>query len=322
MVAPATKPFYIFFGGEEFLLDRARTWARSWAGRQVITLDGERLADHELVDVCRAGSFDESMRTVILDEANKVKGDKALKAYIKDKDEKDRTTILVAIVRSDKLPAIWAEAGKKGEVVEHAKFKTYDDDNDVVRWIVKEATSKSVGIRLGKGVPEALYSFVGHDLGHLAGEVQKLALLVGRGNEATIEHLRFVLSPSPTAEAWQVAEAVADKDFCRAMNLLSTLYKSEGEDANVPIAYALMKQIEKLMTLRYMLDAKMTEQDIASALGVNPKRVKYMLMPARKHSLPDLIKHMQKLALLDAGVKGSTRSKRTLVELAVLSIAA
>jgi len=318
---PASKPFVVVFGAEDYLLDRERMKARSWAGRQVTTVDGDGLHDHELVEICRTGTFDESLRVVILDEANKIKGDKALKAYIKDKDEKDIATILVAIVRSDKLPEVWASAAKKGRIVEHPKFKTWDRNNEVVKWIGFEAERS--GIRLGKGLDEALFNMVGHDLGRLAGEIQKLALLVGRGNEATLEKLRLVLSPSPTAEAWQVAEAVADKDFRRAMNLLSTLYKGEGDDANVPIAYALMKQIEKLMTARYMLDSNMAEADMASALGIHPFRFKNTILPmVRKHTMPDLIRHMKKLTALDAGVKGSTRSKRTLVELTVLSIAA
>lgn len=295
--------------------------ARSWAGRQVVTLSGEGLADYELVEVCREGTFDESLRVVILDEANKVKGDKALKAYIADKDEHDIQCILVAIVRSDKLPEVWAQAGKKGRVIERPKLKTWDRNNEVVKWVGEEA--KRLGIRLGKGVDETLYSLVGHDLGHLASEIQKLELLIGRGNEATLDHLRLVLAPSPTAEAWQVAEAVADKDIRRAMNLLSTLYKGEGDKANIPIVYALMKQVEKLVLARHMLDAKMSNEDMAGALGMHPFRFKNTLLPmVRKHVMPDLIKHMRKLALLDAGVKSSACSKRTLIELAVLSIAA
>jgi DNA polymerase-3 subunit delta len=230
-------------------------------------------------------------------------------------------TILVALVRSEKLPDVWAVAGKKGRVIEHPTLKTYERNNEVLRWISTEA--KNVGVRLLKGVDDKLFELVGHDLGRLSGEIQKLQLLVGRGNEAGMEHLKLVLSPSPTAEAWQVADAVADKDFRRAMNLLSTLYKSEGEEAHVPVTYSLMRQIEKLMVARYMLDSKMSEEDMASALGMHPFRFKNFLLPmVRKHTLPDLIRHMGRLSRLDAEVKGSARSKRSLVELAVLSIAA
>jgi DNA polymerase III delta subunit len=43
---------------------------------------------------------------------------------------------------------------------------------------------------------------------------------------------------------------------------------------------------------------------------------------AQKHTVKVLLGHMNQLCKLDAQVKGAARSKRTLVELAVLSLAA
>ena len=316
MAAPASKPFAVFYGGEDFILDRERMRARTWVGRQVVQLTGDDLTDVELVDILGAATYDESLRVVILDEANKLKGDKALKQFIQDKSETDLSTILVAIVRSEKLPDLWAFAAKKGTSREFPRLKDRDYNNEVLRWITAEA--KSVGIRLAKGVEDMLFEILGHDLGRLAGELRKLQLLVGRGNEATPAHVALVISPSPHAAAWQVAEAAGNKDFRLAVKLLSSLYKSEGDDASVPVAFSLMKQIENLMVVRYMVDAKMSEEDIATALGVNPKRVKYGLIPlVRKHSMPDLVKNMARLSQLDSIVKSAAQSKRTHVELAV-----
>ena len=338
-MAVASKPFVVAYGDEDFLLDRERARARNFAGRDIITLNGDGLQDHEVVEICRQGSFDGSMRCVILDEANKVKGDKALKAYIKEKLETDISTILVAIVRSEKLSDVWAQAAKKGRLdkkglpapFHHPKFKTYEEDK-IVGWILHEAERVGIHLATERGddrgkirdipvVAKRMLALAGPDLGNLAGEIQKLELIVGRSGTATLEHLRLVLAPSPSTQAWQVADAVVDKDFLRAMNLLSTLYKSEGEKANVPIVGAMMKQIERLMICRFMLDARMTEDEMASALGMNPKRMPYILRPVHKHTMPDLIRHMNRLSELDAGVKGSSRSKRTLVELTVISIA-
>jgi DNA polymerase III delta subunit len=317
----ASKPFVVAYGAEEFLLDRVRMWARTWTGRQVLTFSGDGLTDQELVSTCQMASYDESPRTVIVDEANKIKGDKALKAYINDKSDKDTGTILVAILRTEKLPDVWAQAGKKGRLISHPKLKTYESNNEVLRWIEGEA--ERAKIRLGKGVADALFLHIGHDLGRLAGDIGKLQVFVGRGAEATLADLKKLIAPSASAEAWQVAEAAVDKDFRRAMNLLSTLYKSEGDDAYVPLAYSLMKQIEKLMVARYMLDEKLPDDDMASALGMHPFRFKRFFLPmVRKHSVQDLIRHMGRLSLLDSQVKSSARSKRSLIELAVLSIAA
>jgi FMN phosphatase YigB (HAD superfamily) len=65
-----------------------------------------------------------------------------------------------------------------------------------------------------------------------------------------------------------------------------------------------------------------TEEDIAGALGMHPWRCKTFFMPlVQRHKMRDLVSHMTRLRKLDADVKGAARSKRTLVELAVLAIA-
>jgi DNA polymerase III delta subunit len=317
-MADKTRPFRVAFGGESFLLDREGMKARSWKERQVVALDGDGLSDYDLVGVCRTLPFDGRSLVVVLDNAQKVKGDKNLKGYIEAKDVTDTSVVLHAIVRSEKLPAVWDLASKKGWVKEYSKFKGYDDAG-VIAWIKKEAAD--LGLRLTEGVPNIMLTFLGHNIGALAGELQKLQFLVGRGNDVTVEHLKLVLSPSPQAEAWQVAEAAADKDFRRALNLLSILYRGEGGAAHVPVTSALMRQVEKLMVARHMFDAKMSEDEMAAGLGMHPYRFRKFFLPTvQKHRMPDLLRHMARLCQLDADVKSSAQSRRSLVELTVLSI--
>ena len=318
-MADTTKPFRVAYGGEDFLLDRERMKARRWKERTVTTVNGDGLTDYDLVVLCQTYSTDGRDRVVVLDEANKVKGDKLLKKYIEGKDVKDVSTVLHAIVRAEKLPAVWDLAGKKGWVKEYPKFKGYDEKG-ILGWIRSEAGNS--GARLGQGIAESLHNLLGNNLAALAGEMHKLKILAGPDKEITVEHIKLVLSPSPQAEAWQVAEAAADKDFRRALNLLSTFYKSEGEAAHVPVTNSLMRQIEKLMTARYMLDAKMTDEEMAAGLGMHPWRFKNFFLPSvKKHRMSDLIRHMDRLSKLDADVKSSAQSRRSLVELTVLSIA-
>ncbi len=314
----SSLPFLVFYGGEDFFLDRELAKARKWEGRAITLLAGEELEDHELVSICSTANTDDSLRVVIVDDAQKVKG-KELESYIEEKEVTDPSVILVAIVRSEKLPAVWASVGSKGRVVERKKLKTWESNNEVIKWISDEATR--IGIKLKAGVASALFDAVGADLYRLSGEVQKLAILVGKDGEADIPQLRLTVAPSPYAEPWQVAESALNKDRRKAMNQLSAVYKNQGEGANVPIVNALMKQIEKLVVARQMLDAGLVDDVIAGIVGVHPYRCRTQLLPqARKHSLTSLIGHMSRLCKLDVDVKGSSPSKRTLVELAVLAI--
>lgn len=319
MASKIGSPFIISFGAEPYFLDADLERARTWKDRSIVLVDGADISDVELVGICETRQMDDSLRVIIVDEANKVKGDKALKAYIDDKNPKDDSTVLVAILRTDKCPEVWLRAAKKGKLIEHKKLKTWDSNNEVVRWIEGEA--RRLGLTLGAGIADALFALLGSNLYRIISELQKLQLLVGK-ETVTTQHIRLVISPVLIATPFQVADAAVNKNLKSAMNLLSVLYKNMGEEANVPITSALMWQVEKLTVVRSLLDQGMSEEDIAGAIGMHLYRFKNSLLPmARKHKLRDLLSMMSRLCTLDENVKGSARSKRTHVELAVLSIA-
>jgi DNA polymerase-3 subunit delta len=318
--ASSSAPFVISFGVESFFLDRDLERGLKWPGRALTTVEGDGTSDVDLVGICESRTMDDSPRVVVVDEANKIKGDKALRTYIEEKNPKDDSIVLVAIIRSEKCSDVWQLAAKKGKLIEHKKLKTYENNNEVVRWVETEAMR--IGLRLDKGISEALFSLLGSDLYRISSELRKLLLLVGKDQKATKEHLKLVIAPAPTAEPYQVAEAAMNKDLRGAMNLLSTVYKNMGDDANVPIAYALMRQIEKLTVVRSLLERGVPEDELAASIGMHPFRFKSSVLPqVRKHSLSDLVRIMSRLCKLDTDVKGPARSKRTHIELAVLSVA-
>lgn len=319
MAKASIQPFIVSFGVEDYFLDRDLARARGWKDRSIFQVEGEDVTDFELVSLCESAGLDAGERVVIVDNAQKVKGDKDLKAYIDAKSPTDGSAVLVAIVRSEKLPEVWARAAKKGKLFEHKKLKTYDTNNEVLKWVGTEALRLELG--LDKGVAEFLFQMVGGDLYKIASELTKLQVLVGKGNKVTLAHLKLVLAPSPSAEPWQVAEAAIERDAKKALNLLSVVYRTMGEEAHVPLSFSLIKQVEKLIVARSLLDQKASEEEIAVALGMHPWRCKtYFIPQVRKHTLGGLISCLGGLRKLDVDVKGPARSKRTRVELAVLSL--
>jgi DNA polymerase-3 subunit delta len=314
-----SQAFIVSFGAEDYFLDRDIERALAWKDRHVIQVSGEDMDDRELVGLCETGSFDGGKRVIVLDEANRLKGDKALKAYIAAKELKDDQTVLVAVVRSEKCPAVWESAAKKGRLIEYKKLKTWDSNNEVVKWLEGEA--RRLGLVLAEGIANTLYQLVGANLYRLANELRKLSVLLGKEGKVGVEQVKLVIAPSPAAEPYQVADAAFAKDAKRAMNTLSTVYRVMGEEAHVPITFSLIRQIEKVVMARAMLDRKAPEEEIATALGMHPWRCKTQFLPvAQKHQMTDLIRHMGRLRKLDEDVKSQARSKRTLVELAVLKI--
>jgi len=92
-------PFIVAFGGEDFLLDRMIEQGRRWENRHVVLIDGEGTPDQVVVTACEQRSFDGLDSVVIVDNAHKIKGDKALKAFVESRSADDESVILVAILR-------------------------------------------------------------------------------------------------------------------------------------------------------------------------------------------------------------------------------
>jgi DNA polymerase-3 subunit delta len=313
------QAFIVSFGAEGYFLDQDLERALSWKDRHIVRLSGEDVDERELVGICETGSADGRKRVVVLDDAEKVKAGKALNIYVRDREAEDDSTVLVAIVRSEKCPAVWSEAAKKGRLIEHKKLKTFESNNEVVKWVEGEA--RRLGLVLDEGISLLLYQLVGVNIYRLANEIRKLSVLLGKGGKVGTEQVKLVISPSPTAEPYQVAEATLAKESRRAMNLLSTLYRTSGDEAHVPVTVSLIRQIEKVVLARSLIDRGASEEDIATALEMHPWRCKTQFLPmVQKHRMADLVGHMRHLRALDENVKGSARSKRTLVELAVLRI--
>lgn len=317
------RPFIVAYGEEDFFLDQAIGAARAWSGRSSLYLDGDGLDVGEFVEVCESRAFGGDDRLIILDNANELKGDKGdkmLKAFVEAKDPEDLSVVVVAVIRSAKLPDVWGGAAVKGSLQHFPKFKPWEIDK-VKKAVLEEADR--LKLTLHKDAVDSLVFFLGPNLSLIASELRKLFWLVGEGGLVQRHHVVSIVSPSMPAEPFEVADAAASKNAKKALNLVSLLYKDLGDGVSVPITAALLKLVERLIIARQMLDKGDSSDIIAVRFEMHRVRVERYLLPmARKHTVSELRNHMQNLCRLDAQVKGAAASKQTLVELAVLSIAA
>lgn len=311
------KPFVIAYGAENFRLDRDIDKARK-GKRKVIRLDGDGLTDAALIGHC--DSYEDVPRTIILDNAQELKGTTDLKEYIEGRDVRDTSLILVAIIRSPKLSEVWQSVGNKGTIYERDKLKPWDKAEHV-KFVISEAAVNRVNI--DQAVADLLFEYVGPDLYRLSNETRKLAIYVGQANSIKKEHISLVTTRTPQSSPMQIVEAVMQKNASKALNLFSIMYGNVGEQKTlIPVLYELMKQISGTAVIRSLQDKGTPDEDVASLLSMNPWKYKNHVAPiARKHNLTTLVGYMGQLCKLDAYVKTSSISKRTMVELTMLSIA-
>lgn len=320
-MATFLSPVVVSFGDEDFFLDRDLASFRTQPDRSVILVEGSEIkSDYELVSLLETRTIEGKPRVVVVDNAQKVKPDKALKAYLDGLNPKDLHVVLALVVRDAKLGVTWSKLGDKATITERKKLKTYESNNEVVRWI--EAELVRANLKADGRIANVIYMGTGPNLYRITNEIGKLRLLVGEGKTVTVEHLQSVLTIGQTVDAWQVVDAAANKELKKAINLLSSLYKHASEDPSILLAYSLMKQAEKMLVASSLLSKQASEEDIAARLGMHPWRCKTFFLPmVRKHSLASLSRMMQELCRLDIEVKSTSQSRRTLLELAVLKLA-
>jgi DNA polymerase III subunit delta len=312
-------PFRVLFGDENHLLNQALDEIRSKSAREIVIFDGDGLDAGEVVSFCEERASGRN-RGVIVEDAHKLKNGDALLKFVKDRDPTDKSVFLMFVIRSDKLKDAWMKmAAERGKIVKHVKPKPWETDKQIGH-IHGEA--KRLGLHLDKGVPELLLKVLGYDLALIANELGKAAYLV-EGNGAVSKDIILSLVPHVfPAQPFEVAEAAASKRPKQAMTLLGFVYRNLGDGASVPIAYALMRLVERLIVARNLSDRGASTKEISERLGVHEYAYKVNLLPlVRRHDVARLADQMKILCRLDTLIKGAATSKRTHVELAVLSLA-
>lgn len=321
-MAKSNGPFMVVFGDEDFLLDRFIAERKElWSKRSVTVCDGGGLTDQDVVQLFeKTDLFEVRPRAIILDNANEVKTtpSKALMHYVADTDPKDLSCVVLAVVRSKSISSMWQDAVKKGVSVEYQRPKPWENDKFLARI---DTESGRFGLQFAPGMLELFHRFVKDDLRTASNELSKLSYVVGSDRIVRPEHIAMVTASHVTVVPYEVADAAIDKDPTKAMKLMSLVYRDMGESCLVPVVYALMRQVEQTLVIVSMLERNESTSVIASRLSLNEFVCKKKLPTARKHSTQSLIGQMNKLCKLDAQVKGAAKSKRTLVELALLSVA-
>jgi DNA polymerase III delta subunit len=318
-------PFIVVYGDEDFLQDRYISGRKAaWKkNRSLLHRDASDTTEGEIVGFCETRSlFDEEEggRAVILDNAQDLKTDKVLAEYIEGRDAKDFSALLLAVIRDTKLPAIWTAAAKKGAAVTFMKLRPWETQKAIDR-IAEEAARAE--LKLDSGIADLIHKYVGDNLRAAANELTKLSYIVGPDKLVKKEHVTKLVTPNIEIEPKQVVEAALSKNKVLAANRLSKIFKMNGDAACVSIVSSCLYQIEKILVVRQMLDRGDSVSLIAQRFGMHEYACKMNLIPiAQKHSVKGLLGHMNHLCKLDAQVKGAARSKRTLVELAVLALAA
>lgn len=187
------------------------------------------------------------------------------------------------------------------------KFVTYDD-HEPVDWVVREAESR--GARLNPPLAALLIHLVGNDLGRLAGEVDKLALLFpalvpGTGQPAPLpseDDLVRAAGGGATASLFLITEKLGQKDLPGALSVLEHfLQETPGE--HPMLLGILARHTRQMLQWQTFERLGLPENVRPQRLKLHPFIARKLGAQARRFSITELEGMLHALADLDLGLK-------------------
>lgn len=145
------------------------------------------------------------------------------------------------------------------------KLKSFQDNNDVVKWIIREGDFFNINLNRIAG---ALFVNSGTCLRKLHSEIEKLAAATSPGTVVSPEEARSLIIFSAEISPREVIDAVCDGHTVRALAYYDKL-QDRAEETGWIIAY-MQRHVLQQLKLEEALERKLSDDRAAELLGVHP----------------------------------------------------
>ena len=156
------------------------------------------------------------------------------------------------------------------------KLKSYADNNEVVKWILKEGSFFNIDLSRVAG---ALFVNSGSCLRKLAREIEKLAAAVPEGSVVAPEEARSLMCFSAELTPREIIDAICDGYTVKALAFYDRMQERTDETGWI-IAY-MQRHVLQQLKLEVILKEKVSDERSAELLGVHPFIFKKILTSRR-----------------------------------------
>ena len=235
-------------GEEEFLIERA---AREEAALHV----PDEIIEYELPEKLEQYLEDSQIVPIIAGRrAYIVKSDKVPDLPIHQDD--------ILIVVGGKKPIVDPRAKR---VLSFPKLKTYYNNNEVLRWILKEGENRNVDL---ERVAVGLFLNNGSCLRKLASEIEKLVVLTPSGCQVTPDIARSIMCFSAELTPKSVIDAICEGHTVKALTFYDRLQERHDETGWI-LAY-MQRHVSQQMRSDLLLESGTSSNRAAEIIGIHP----------------------------------------------------
>lgn len=181
--------------------------------------------------------------------------------------------------------------------LEFPKLKSFFDNNEVLRWIIKEGERLKIDL---SRVAAALFVNCGNCLRKLASEIEKLATITPRGDAVSPDDVRAVLCFSADLNPRQIVESICEGQTSRALAFYDKLQERADETGWI-LAY-MHRHVLSQLRANLLLDLGCSPDRAAQVVGVHPFIFRKGMLAQRglwsESSLKESVKTLSELDVL------------------------
>jgi DNA polymerase-3 subunit delta len=316
----ALQPVYLFYGDEEFLMQRAL--ARLTAGLTEMAGEPPSRVRREAQEIGLADFLAESRAATLWGpgqllilrgvEAYPAAQLKALSAYLDHPAPRAWVVLLAEGLKTKDVEkhAVWGRLHREKAALGFFRLR----EGELYQWLTREARQQ--GKNLTPAAAQRLVEMVGDNLAELSQELEKLVLYAGAENTLTPALVTQLASHSRTYNIFVLVEALGGPEGHRALAPLGHLLELGEHPAK--ILGMLARQVRLLIKVKEAGGGNPVE--VARSLRLPPWNVKRLNQQAARFSDQALKGHLARLHQVDYHLKTSTGNPRLWLEWVLLKM--
>jgi DNA polymerase III subunit delta len=316
----AIKPVYLFYGDEEFLMQRALARLEAALTEKAgepptkVAREAQEVELPEFLAESRAATLWGAGQLLILRRVDLYRADqlKALTTYL-DHPAPRAWVVLLAEgfkARDVEKHAVWGRLAKEEAALGFSRLR----EGELYQWLTREARRQGKNLTLAAA--QRLVEMVGGNLAELTQELEKLTLFAGPEATLTPALVTQLASHSRTYTIFALVEALGEPGFHQRLTSLGQLLDLGEQPPK--ILGMLARQVRLL--IRAKEGSKANPADLARSLGVAQWKVKNVTQQAARFSHKALKAHLALLHQVDFHLKTSTGNPRLWLEWALVKM--
>jgi len=310
------SPFYLFYGSNEFLLERVLSRIRETFVPETSRdfnlriFYGDKTEPADIIDTARSLPFMSDSRLIIVRRTESL-SPAALESYIPYLDRPVESTCLIFISsKTDFKRKFYRKIRELGKAVNFKKL----NDRQVIPWIKK--TAKELDLNIEDQACAYLQQLVGNRLMDLHAELEKLSLSYGK-KIVGMEEVRAVAIFSRIYTVFELMDEVSFKRCGESISVLNRFLEEEGNDGFLKVLGMLNRQIRLLWQAKTVSDKGGRTADVSRKIKLPPFLVSRIVQQSTHWKTEDFERAFHLLYKADGLLKSGANGRMVLENLVV-----